>query len=230
MSPMLAGSSSDSMSPKPIVLTEDPRRATPPPAPVSTGTGLTHAGSPPCSNLSFRRAMSCPWEHLPSKSELHITSATTRKLLAPGTGTMERSGRSSTSPSHSAKLLGPSHGRRPPPKQCAEVRPKVGEMMEAPQPSQTSESGPRVGRAKNEYSAEAFRTTVPLMMRSTASARSLAAKAAAAAPWQHAEATPRAPRGCQRRQLLQRAPRLPGRDGRTGRARCAGPAAAGGGQ
>merc|ERR1719188_387900 len=170
MSAMTVGSSSDSTSPKPIVLTEDPTRArpAPAPAPMSTGTGLTHAGSPPCSSLSLRRAMSCPWEHLPSKSELHITSATTRKLLAPATGTMERSDWSSTSPSHSAKLLGPSHGWRPPPKQCAEVRPKVGEMIEAPQPSQLFDSGPLVGRAKNEYSTDAFLTTVPLMIRVSA--------------------------------------------------------------
>mmetsp|Transcript_68881 Transcript_68881/g.179456 ORF Transcript_68881/g.179456 Transcript_68881/m.179456 type:complete len:228 (+) Transcript_68881:510-1193(+) len=227
---MSLGSSLDSTSPKPTVLTEEPTRLMVRLAPLSTGTGLTHAGSPSCPSRSRRRATSCPWEHFPSKSGLHRSSASTRTLLPPSIGAMERSDWSSTSPSHSARLVGPSHGLRPPPKQCAEVRPKVGEMMEAPQPSQTSESGPRVGRAKNEYSAEAFRTTVPLMMRSTASARSLAAKAAAAAPWQHAEATPRAPRGCQRRQLLQRAPRLPGRDGRTGRARCAGPAAAGGGQ
>mmetsp|Transcript_24250 Transcript_24250/g.38840 ORF Transcript_24250/g.38840 Transcript_24250/m.38840 type:complete len:103 (+) Transcript_24250:736-1044(+) len=69
------------------------------------------------------------------------------------------------SPIHTAIRLGPVHGAMPPPKQCADVNAKVGEIMDAPHPSHSSESALLVGKTNIACSFDDLSTTVPLMIR-----------------------------------------------------------------
>mmetsp|Transcript_104765 Transcript_104765/g.291767 ORF Transcript_104765/g.291767 Transcript_104765/m.291767 type:complete len:248 (+) Transcript_104765:281-1024(+) len=158
---MVVGSSMLSVLPKPIA-TWDWLRPAPSIPFRSSATGEIQAGN---GFESLSSAMSWPCEHLPSKFGWQIRSASTRKLVPPGKGATLLPPTSWTSPSQSAMCRESEQGRKPPPKQCAAVTPKVGEMIEAPQPSHMSVPGLCVGSAKYEYFSEGRCTTVPLMMR-----------------------------------------------------------------
>lgn len=60
--------------------------------------------------------------------------------------------------------MGPVQGVSPPPKQCADVKAKVGEMIDAPHPNHSSESPVLVGKANIACKGEDGPTTVPLMI------------------------------------------------------------------
>merc|ERR1719203_630404 len=126
---------------------------------LSIGTDVTQSGT---AFFNCRSAMSWPWEQWPSHSGWQITVASVRKCCPSSlAGTMYGSD-SLTSPTHTA-MSGPcEHGLIPPPKQCAAETANVGEMIDAPQPSQRFPSALDVGNAKKEKFAKGCWTTEPL--------------------------------------------------------------------